>query len=44
MSQTIQNTANRIGLDLPDDEVPSVEQLERAVDHVVLVTIDLQSR
>ena len=36
--------ANRIGLDLPDEEIPSVEQLEQVVDHVVLVTIELQSR
>lgn len=38
------NQAHRVGLDIPDERIPSIEQLEQAVDHVVLVTIDLQSR
>lgn len=35
------DAADEVGLDLPDGDVPSPEALESAVDHVVLVTIDL---
>lgn len=33
------NAAAQVGLDLPDDSVPSTEKLERAGGHVVVVTV-----
>ena len=37
------DAANRVGLDLPDEEIPSVEALEPTVGHVVLVTIEFHA-
>lgn len=34
------DAAEQVGIELPDDEVPSIEAIEAAVGHVVLVTID----
>lgn len=35
------DAADRVGVALPDGEIPSIETLEPAVDHVVLVPIEL---